>query len=233
MVVVPLLVPHVLAQAGWPGNLVLALSLLVSVLWSGSCGMKIHRLMAERANYQLGFEGERFVSEELSGLAAAGFQIYHDVPFDGYNLDHVLVGRQGVFLVETKTRRKPVNEAGGINYHVEYDGECLRWPMGRDVLDLAQASDNARTLSQWLTSAVGERVWVVPILTLPGWMVDRTTNKARVQVLNPKEIAKYCAAGAAQLDEKLIDRICHQLNQKCKLKVGEDRGEGGIKHRPA
>src|SRR5579883_1600464 len=44
MVVVPLLVPHVLAQAGWPGNLVLALSLLVSVLWSGSCGMKIHRL---------------------------------------------------------------------------------------------------------------------------------------------------------------------------------------------
>jgi len=32
--------------------------------------------------------------EELTGLIAFGFEIYHDVPFDGFNIDHVLALEQ-------------------------------------------------------------------------------------------------------------------------------------------
>jgi len=54
-----------------------------------------------------GFDGERYVGEALTPLVAQGFEIYHDVPFEGFNIDHVPVGPPGIFAVETKTRRKP------------------------------------------------------------------------------------------------------------------------------
>jgi len=39
---------------------------------------------------QLGFDGERYVGEALTPLVADGFEIYHDSPFEGFNIDHVL-----------------------------------------------------------------------------------------------------------------------------------------------
>jgi uncharacterized NAD-dependent epimerase/dehydratase family protein len=43
--------------------------------------------------------------------------------------------------------------------------------------------------------------------------VDRTAPPARLHVVNPKEIIKVCA-NQATLSDKLIRRICHQLDQK-------------------
>ena len=39
----------------------------------------------------------------LQRLRADGAQIFHDVPADGFNLDHVVVADKGIFVIETKT----------------------------------------------------------------------------------------------------------------------------------
>lgn len=202
-----------------PSLTFLAIPFAVSVAWSIAAGWKFYRLLRERANYQLGFDGERFVGEELSRLAANGFEIYHDLPFDRFNIDHVLVGPPGVFAVETKTRRKPIAASGEKEYHVEFDGFRLHWPMGPDAYGIEQARNNARTLADWLSGAVGEPVSVTAILTLPGWMVDRKAPSKGVHILNPKEIAKICGPRRESLNENLLKRICYQLDQKCKLGV--------------
>lgn len=182
-------------------------------------GVRLSRLIKTRANYRLGFEGERFVGEELSRLMALGFEIYHDVPFDGFNIDHVVVGPRGVFVVETKTRRKPLNEAGRKQFKVQYDGKYLQWSWGTDSHGIEQAKSNAKTLAGWLGSATGETVWVTPILTLPGWLVERKAPSDGLHVLNPKEIYQVCAAQPEKLMEPQIRRICHQLDQKCRIAV--------------
>lgn len=182
-------------------------------------GVRLSRLLRTRANYRLGFEGERFVGEELSRLMALGFEIYHDVPFDGFNIDHVLVGPRGLFVVETKTRRKPLNDDGKKQFRVEFDGKCLQWTWGADSHGVEQAKNNARTLAAWLGSATGETVWVTPILTLPGWLVERKVPSDGLHVLNPKEIFKVCAAQPEKLGEPQLRRICHQLDQKCRIAV--------------
>src|ERR1039458_2179723 len=161
---------------------------ILSAAWSGFWGVRLFKLLRSRANYRLGFEGERFVGEELSRLISLGFEIYHDVPFDGFNIDHVLVGPRGVFVVETKTRRKPVNESGSKEFRVQFDGKILQWTWGADSYGIEQAKNNAKTLAGWLNSAAGENVWVTPILTLPGWMVDRKVPSESLYVVNPKEI---------------------------------------------
>jgi hypothetical protein len=197
----------------------LVLLILLSMVFTVIVGSKLLRIIRQRGDYRLGFDGERYVGEELNGLLAKGFQVYHDVPFDGFNVDHVLVGPPGVFSVETKTRRKPIGEAGNEKHRGEFDGARLRWPWGTDTDDLEQAARNAQTLAQWLSGAVADRVLVTAILTLPGWMVDRKTACKSVQVLNPKEIIKLVHGQPESLSQNLIKRICYQLDQKCKIEV--------------
>jgi hypothetical protein len=193
---------------------------LASIILSSLFGWEFYRLVRNRANYQLGFDGERFVGEELTRLVAEGFEIYHDLPFDGFNMDHVLVGSPGVFLVETKARRKPVKDTGGKEYRVVFDGFRLHWPWGADDYGVQQAANNGRTLAEWLSGAVGESVTVTPILALPGWLVDRKAPSTNVCVVNPKEIIKLCNTQQERLNENLVRRICYQLDQKCKLELG-------------
>jgi hypothetical protein len=184
-------------------------------------GRRLAKFRQERANYQLGFDGERFVGEELSQLIALQYQVYHDLPFEGFNIDHVLVGPGGVFVVETKARRKLMNGGGKKEFRVTFDGQMLHWPGRSDSHGIDQAKNNAKTLSNWLSLAVGQNIWVTPILTLPGWMVERTVPANGIYVVNPKEIKKVCAAFPATLTEPKIKQICHQLDQKCRISLDD------------
>ena len=38
-----------------------------------------------------------------------GYHIFHDIPADGFNLDHVAIGPAGVLCIETKTYGKPIS----------------------------------------------------------------------------------------------------------------------------
>jgi hypothetical protein len=218
-----LIVPGLICLCTWfsraKGLPVFIPLILLSLAWTFFIAKRLVRTFQDRSNYQLGFDGERFVGEELTRLIGAGFEVYHDVPFDGFNMDHVLVGPPGVFLVETKTRRKPVIDSRTTKCQVEFDGEKLYWPRTTETRDLEQATNNARTLSRWLASAAGDPVYVTPILTFPGWWVALKKPCKTVFVLNPKQIYDFCAHKPPVLDSNMIKRICHQMNEKCKLEI--------------
>jgi hypothetical protein len=52
--------------------------------------------------WRRGAEGERRTAKALRALRKRGWTITHDLPARFGNHDHVLVGRQGVFLLDTK-----------------------------------------------------------------------------------------------------------------------------------
>ncbi len=194
----------------------LAFAIVVAVtFWQWQ---KLKMLVRRLWDFRLGFKGERVVGEELNQLLASGFKVFHDVPFEGFNIDHVLVGTPGLYAIETKTRRKPADIKGQEKATVTFDGETLLFPKGyrdRDALD--QARRNARTLAEWLTKATGERVLANAILTLPGWWVARKTV-ADVNVLNPEEIKHSFPNQPRQpLSPEQVQRIAHQLTQRCRL----------------
>jgi len=135
---------------------------------------KLTKLQTELWQNRLGFDGERLVGEQLNRMVADGFHVFHDMPFDGFNIDHVLVGPPGVFAIETKTKRKPADLKGTDRATVIFDGVKLVFPRGNfDSDGIAQAERNAATLSKFLSSATGEPTKVYPLLTLPGWWVER------------------------------------------------------------
>jgi len=178
---------------------------------------KIFRKLRKVWDYKLGYKGECAVGQELNQLVADGFQVFHDLPFENFNIDHVLVGPAGVWAVETKTRRKPAALKGVARATVIYDGRALQFPWGTDTHGLDQAERNAKTLGQWLTASTGEATPVNAMLVLPGWWVERKA-RGSVTVLNSKEVRRAFPTRVTQpLPPDRIQRIAFQLTERCRL----------------
>jgi hypothetical protein len=136
---------------------------------------------------RLGRDGERIVAEHLEGVAHDGMWILHDHQGEGFNIDHVLVGPQGVFTVETKTYSKPVSG----DARVRFDGSGIRVDgvaMDRDPL--VQACAQTRWMKRTLEDLTGQKFPVRSVVVLPGWFVERSREAAgsEVWVLEPKDM---------------------------------------------
>jgi hypothetical protein len=169
-----------------------------------------------RRSYQLGYEGEIAVGQELNQLMLNGYRVYHDFPAEKFNIDHIVVSASGVFAVETKARSKPTSKDRRADAKVKYDGRSLQFPTGTDIQSIEQAKRQAEWLSKWLRSAVGEAVKVRPVVALPGWFVERVASGG-IPVINPKNFRSIVKPKDGNfLSEQMISRIVHQLERKCR-----------------
>ena len=82
------------------GFTVLALLLLLGVQRLGAHRIKV------AANWLRGARSEEAVGETLAALTGEGYAVLHDIPqeFAG-NIDHLVSGPSGVYMIETKHRR--------------------------------------------------------------------------------------------------------------------------------
>ena len=166
----------------------------------------------------LGYEAELAMGQELNQLGRSGFHVFHDLPAKDFNVDHIAVGSAGVFAIETKGRSKPTARLNGKSgWEVGYDGKALDFPGWRETKPLEQATRQAKWLKEWLSSAVGEPVQVQPVLALPGWYIRRT-SAIGIPVITGKQVESFFKkyAGSAQLNQQLVQRIVHQLDQRCR-----------------
>lgn len=138
---------------------------------------------------KLARDGERVVAECLDLVRGDGHWVFHDLVGEGFNVDHVVVGSQGIYTVETKTISKPAGDA-----RVVFDGERVLvagWAPDRDPV--AQAQAQARWLRELLLSMTGREFPVRPVVAYPGWFVESTPSarKADVWVLEPKALLSF------------------------------------------
>jgi hypothetical protein len=179
------------------------------------CVFKLIQIAKTRLKYRLGLEAEMAAGQELNQLLRSGYWVFHDLPAENFNIDHVVVGSNGVFALETKGRAKPGKDVKDA-WKVKYDGERLLFPGWTEIKPLAQAERQAKWLRQWLSSAVGENVDVRPILVLPGWFIERTSPKG-MPVINAKNPEKlFRSLGKTPLSDKLVQQVVHQLDQRCR-----------------
>lgn len=178
----------------------------------------------ESADRYLGYFGERLVAENLEPLKIHGWRVFHDVPGENnghaFNIDHVVVGGGGVFAIETKTRRKSIRppRPGFEPHKVFFDGRVLVWPTGEDSYGLEQAERSALWLATTLKAELGEKIFVQPILALPGWWVEmKPARETRLcRVVNPKGLPKLIPGGATVLDERQVAAIAAKLEARCR-----------------
>ncbi len=173
--------------------------------------VKYCSLLKKRNNLRLGLDCERAVGQELNQLMLDGYRVYHDFPAENFNIDHIVIGANGVFAVETKGRAKLVK--GEVK--ITYDGQGLQFPTHYEREPFEQAKRQADWLAKWLTSAVGAEVAVKPVLVFPGWYIER--KKPGLLIYNGKSPRPvYKNAGSSVLSAEMIQRIAHQVEQRCR-----------------
>ena len=140
-------------------------------------GYKVYRYRRKLRAYRKGEEGERIVAQAIEqDLIPLGYVAFHDIPLekDGrrFNIDHLLVGPNGIFAIETKYYTKPAKGRS----EVRYDGKRILWndEVHRNRDEIAQAMNNARSARTLIAELTGMNVFVHPVLCAVGWFVKST-----------------------------------------------------------
>ena len=197
---------------------VLSLAVFAVVLWF-AMRMMAKRLQ-ERSDRYLGAFGERFVGELLDPLKREKWHVFHDMPAEGkrrdFNLDHVVVGPTGVYVIETKTWRKEIGK-GLPGATVIYDGRTLRGPRGVNNKPLDQVEANAKWLQEFLKAKL--EVEVRPVLTFPEWGVKfdlSAPDNRDTRVVISSSLVKFLTTGQRPLSEQQVDRIAEVIKERCR-----------------
>ena len=134
----------------WRAPLVAAAALTVQVLaaqaglpWAGVLGLAAAALVGWRLRFRpseqvtawrRGAEGERRTARLLDGLTRDGYVVFHDlaVPGSPANVDHLVLGPSGVFVIDSKQWTGSVQQgADGLVWHNHYrldrTLETVRW----------------------------------------------------------------------------------------------------------
>ena len=199
-----------------PFGLVVVVMLMAAAFTVGQI-RKMLRNAEKLDRLRLGLDAEMAVGQELDQLMREEAVVFHDLPAEHFNIDHVVVARQGVYAVETKGYSKPVRGGGTADATAVYDGKALVLPDRSGTKAIEQAERQARWLAGWLTSSTGHPVRVTPVLALPGWFVDRK-GRGEVLVFSGKELRGHLlkARSAEPLEADQMQRVVHQLEQRCR-----------------
>jgi hypothetical protein len=189
----------------------------VAATCAAGCSVMAWRKRTRIRWARLGWIGEQAMAEYLGVLASEGCRLFHDVPSDKENIDHVIVGPPGVFAVETKCWSKRPGAFNAATHEAVFDGYAIRFPWGITDRPLNQARRNKKWLEEFLSKSTGERVTVQTIVALPGWWVSVTSKmNSGVWVLSGKQVAGRIAGKPPKLSSKVIQQIAYQLDQKCR-----------------
>ena len=81
---------------------------------------KAKRLSRAAARHERGAEGERRTAQALEALPAAEWRVFHDIAWPGRryaNIDHVVIGPPGVFVIDSKNWAGRITADDGVLRH--------------------------------------------------------------------------------------------------------------------
>jgi hypothetical protein len=193
---------------------------IAAIAWATVSLLRAKRMLIQLRNHRFGLRGEQAVADALASasLARAGYVSFHDMPGDGnWNIDHVVVGPGGVFVLETKARSKRTATWQQPEHEVWVNGTALRFPWCVDTKAIPQAERNAKWVHDFIAPFSERPARVTPIVVVPGWSIppDPANNRS-VQVINSVNLPKYIAACGNRYTEADLGGIIARLQERCR-----------------
>ena len=184
---------------------IFGLIILTIITWGLN---NIRAIFLKSRKVKLGLDGEVYTGQELNFLMRKGAWVYHDIPYKYGNIDHLIVSKSGVFTVETKTIRKPVNDKGTKEAKVFVKNGSLVFPHFTTSKPIEQAKRHSEYVKKYLLEETGEDHPVFSVVALPGWFVDSGKTKNGFLVVNPKRgrgIERFLED--KRIQQKKLDRV--------------------------
>ena len=205
-----------------PGSdviIVAALVGIIALLWAVRGFQAVWRLDDELRNWRFGLRGEQAVAEKLAdrGVAAAGYVAFHDVPGEGeWNIDHVVVGPGGVFVLETKAKPRRKATRPQEEQEVFFDGKVLNFPWCYDRKAAEQVERNACWVREFLAGFGPKDLVVQPVIVVPGWYV-KTQGNYPVKAMNATYLVGYLKGAKRLFSPEQLETTIRRLDERCRV----------------
>ncbi len=154
----------------------------------------------------LGERGERAVGEALEELENEGYRAVHSILLEGCDIDHVLVGPAGVFVIETKFRR-----GNGLitfrNGQGIFVGNKPRWNGA-----IQQAKRGASKVTNIVRDKCGLTEGVWPVVVFVGnWRIADEWASTDARVFTPDSLHHYILEQQPILKRIKVDLIASAI----------------------
>ena len=184
-----------------------------------SFSRRIRSLDKAEEQYGAGARGEERVGYLLN-QAGLGYYVFHDLEIkDRYgtvrrNVDHVVVGPGGVFVIETK------NFSGSVL--VSTPGKVKRSPDYRDAeRDLTGALDQARQSAEFVESLLSlQHGFAIPLLcfyrgfVVGGGVIKGDHRRPAVHVISSGVLLNHVRAHKVRLDDSEAQNLADALRKR-------------------
>jgi len=153
-----------------PINIPSFISWLIFLGFLTYCVYRVYKARKTIDRLKMARDGERIVAEELQILIRDGATVINDVLADNFNIDHVVVSKHGIYLIETKTFSKPVKKDAKISFDNERifaDGFLI------DRNPIQQAKALAKWLQDLLIQSTGIKFTIRPVVLFQDGLLNR------------------------------------------------------------
>jgi hypothetical protein len=191
------------------------------LLWAVFWFVRFSDLLDEVRRWRFGMRGEQAVAEKLSDreIAAAGYVVFHDLQVesgnDKWNVDHVVVGPGGVFVLETKARSKRKATRKQNEGYVIYDGKSLQFPWCVDWKAVPQVERNANWVRELIKKVAPDGILVQPVIVVPGWYVE-SLGDFPVKVMPATYLVGYLKGAKRVYSAKEVGAIADKVERECR-----------------
>jgi hypothetical protein len=156
-------------------------------------------------NWKRGAEGERKTEKALRVLERRGWKVEHDIQRHGRaNLDHVVTGPPGVFLLETKILSGTILFEDGVLVARQFDDpdEIYRYKTLA-----ARLGWQASELSGRLRAETGRGVWVTTVVVIWGNFPTEPTTHGTVTYIRGDELTDWLTKTSGPMPSTRVARI--------------------------
>jgi Nuclease-related domain len=186
---------------------------LVAIALASVRCLRVHGRLKQ---LKLGRDGERAVGQYLERLRTDGADVFHDVPGDGFNIDHVVLSAHGFYAVETKAWNK--SKRGEARITLSDDGVLLKNRLRPDRDPVVQAQAGAKWLSQLLEETTGKQFRVRGVVLFPGWFVEPMTSTWRMSphkpwLLEPKALPAFIGNEPKRITDSDLRLAAYHLSR--------------------
>lgn len=178
--------------------------------------------------YRKGLEGERFVGEMLNKISSDSVRVFHDIPGERFNVDHIIVSTRGIFAIETKH----FDRTNGHEFF--FDGNMIERVMknGKRFLCpklLPQMEGEARFIHDEIKRRTDLDIPVIKVAILIGCFIhtpaENDANKCikryfgKYWITNEKLFEKMFMEEKEIYDESVVKHIAVNINEMVRIEI--------------
>ena len=195
--------------AGYPSwQLYLQLGFLLLV--SGYAAFRLGKIALESHQVKFVRDANVAIGHQLQHMSAQGSYVFHDVETSAGVVDHVIIGRKGLYAVNVIARRT------GKRAHAKLRDNSIEYSNNNPDHSIIDITAKAARLQKEFRQLLGHKVRVRSVIAVPGWDMDEQPNAEHLLV-NERTIAMLSgwSDNTDHLMNEDVDVLHRELMSRC------------------